>query len=404
MEFIIIILIFVGINWAWNLGTKTIGAAAKTVTSGGSFSANFSKNLQIKIDVLDKEHNFDQDVFGIYVKGNPAVITHDPAIVILKLYDKETSLPILSTFEDVSESNSRVFEHTIQIGDMGGKYWEDWARLSVLIPTGLIGPHKGKRELELKCFLWREFRKPVFVNGFIEAGRESNKGFINAFTHEFSLDLTNSGYMEAGKERLEVQKVSVKLAISIALADGSLDQSEGNAIKNWIRNVVDSSQEAQKTKIKTELNNSLEAGFNERRTDLANIKMLCESIKNIGDIADKYDLLELCLDVMAADGEADKHELKQISEISSFIGIDYEEVTRLKDQRLIKLNPASSSLSGLEEKLGINPDWDKNKLNKQILAQYGKWNGRLNSVAEGTERENAQMMMDLIAEARRKYS
>jgi hypothetical protein len=38
------------------------------------------------------------------------------------------------------------------------------------------------------------------------------------------------------------------------------------------------------------------------------------------------------------------------------------------------------------------------------LSQYGKWNGRLNSLSEGIERENAQKMLDLIAEARKKYS
>ena len=107
---------------------------------------------------------------------------------------------------------------------------------------------------------------------------------------------------------------------------------------------------------------------------------------------------------MAADGEADKEELKQIEQISNFIGIDYKEISEMKDQRLIKLDPASSSLSGLEEKLDINPEWDKERINKHILSLYGKWNGRLNALPEGNARDNAQQMLDLIAEARRKYS
>ena len=115
-------------------------------------------------------------------------------------------------------------------------------------------------------------------------------------------------------------------------------------------------------------------------------------------------MLELCLDVMAADGEADQEELKQIAEISDLIGIDYEEVTKLKDQRLIKLDPASSSMSGLEEKLGIDPDWDKEKINKHIISLFALWNGRISTLAEGNERDNAQKMLDLIAEARKKYS
>mgnify|MGYP001340390546 CR=1 FL=1 len=41
--------------------------------------------------------------------------------------------------------------------------------------------------------------------------------------------------MEIDKERLQVQEATVKLAISIALADGDLDQKEGNEIKKWIK-------------------------------------------------------------------------------------------------------------------------------------------------------------------------
>ena len=107
---------------------------------------------------------------------------------------------------------------------------------------------------------------------------------------------------------------------------------------------------------------------------------------------------------MAADGEADKEELKQIEKISKLIGIDYNEISKMKDQRLIKLDPSTASAEGLEEKLGIDPSWNKAKIKKHIISLYGKWNGRLNSLPEGVERENAQKMLDLIAEARKKYS
>ena len=76
----------------------------------------------------------------------------------------------------------------------------------------------------------------------------------------------------------------------------------------------------------------------------------------------------------------------------------------MKDQRLIKLDPSASSNLGLEEMLDINPEWEKEKIKKHILSLYGKWNGRINSLSEGTERENAQKMLELIAEARKKYS
>lgn len=384
-------------------GAKAVGAASKTVFEGGSFADNFSNKLQFKVERLPKEDDGSVDAFGIFLKGNPEVNTSSPVVLIFKLFDKETSLPILSTFEMSSEPDSRVFEHRVALGDMDGKYWPNWAQVSGLVPDTLIGPHKGTRNLELRCFIWYSDYQPVFVNGFLPEG-ESFTGALGAKNHEFSFNCSNPGYMETDNERLTIQKAGVKLAISIAMADGSIDQSEGNEIKKWIKGIVDSSIPSQAENIKEDLNQALEDGFKEIKNNSINLKKICGEITDIGSKVDKFDLIELCLDVMAADGEADKEELKQIEQISNLIGIDYKEISEMKDQRLIKLDPASSSLAGMEEKLDINPEWDKERINKHILSLYGKWNGRLNALPEGKARDNAQKMLDLIAEARRKYS
>jgi len=385
----------------FGVGAKAVGAGAKTLMEGGSFADHYSNKLQFKVEKLPKDEDSIYETFGVFSKGNPNITLDHPAMLIFKLFDKTTSLPIVSTFEMTSEESSRVFEHAVSIGNMQDKYWPDWARVSALIPESLIGPHKGNRTLQLQCFLWYEHLKPEFERGFLP---EDTTGGINVFTHEFNFNLINPGYLEVDDERLEVQVASIKLAISIAMADGTLDKSEGTEIKNWVKGIVDSAGESQRGKIKETLNNALEEAYNEVKSSPINIEQVCADIKDIGSAADKFDLIELCLDVMAADGEADKEELKQIEQISKLVGIDYDEISKMKDQRLIKLDPTSSSNSGLEEKLDIDPEWDHEKINKHILSLYGKWNGRLNSLSEGIERENAQKMLDLIAEARKKYS
>jgi uncharacterized tellurite resistance protein B-like protein len=379
------------------------GAGVKTVFEGGSFADNYSNKLQFKVEKLPKDKDSTFESFGVFSKGNPNIALDRPAMMIFKLIDKETSMPILSTFERMSEADSRVFEHAVSIGNMQDKYWPDWARVSALIPESLIGPHKGTRTIELSCFLWYAHLKPKFERGFLAEGI-SFDGAINVFKHEFKLKLNNAGYMEVDEERLRVQIASIKLAISIAMADGSLDQSEGREIKKWIKGIVDSTSESQKNEIKDALNIALEDAYKSIKNQPINIEQTCNDIKDIGSSADKFDLIELCLDVMAADGMADKEELKQIELISRLVGIDYDEISKMKDQRLIQLDPSSSSNAGLEEKLDINPKWTNEQINKHILAQYGKWNGRLNSLSEGIKRENAQKMLDLIAEARKKYS
>jgi len=407
MEFIFTIILLYGGYWLFfkvlGTGAQAIGAAARTVSSGGSFADNFSKNLQFKIEQLPTSESPDFKSFGVYVKGNPEISSPSPVVFIFKLIDKETSLPILSTFDAASEINSRVFEHTAELGNLNGKHFPDWAKLSWLLPECLIGPKRGTRQLELKCYIWEQSYKPSFKNGWLPEDSDT-KGGINIINHEFTFFLQNSGYMEIDEERLKVQVASVKLAISIALADGSLDESEGNEIKKWIKEIVESSLETKKEEIKLALNNSLEEGFKQAKEGLISIQDICNSINYIGSKADKYDLLELCLDVMAADGEADKEELKQISIISNLIGIDYDEVTKLKDQRLIKLDPSSASnVEDLEQQLGIDPNWDNKKIIKHLVREFSKWNGRITSLPED-QRHIAQEKLDLIAEAMKKYS
>ena len=407
MEFIFGMILVYGGYWLFfkvlGTGAQAIGAAARTVSSGGSFADNFSNNLQFKIEQLPTSESPDLNTFGVFVKGNPEVTSPSPVVFIFKLFDKETSSPILSTFDEASEINSRVFEHTAELGDLNGKHFPDWAKVSWLLPECLIGPNRGTRQLELKCFIWEKSYKPSYKNGWLPEGGDTTGG-INVINHEFTLFLPNSGYMEIDEERLKVQVASVKLAISIALADGSLDQSEGNEIKKWIKEIVESSLETEKEEIKLALNNSLDEGFKQVKEGLISIPDICNAIKAIGSKADKYDLLELCLDVMAADGEADKEELKQISMISNLIGIDYDEVTKLKDQRLIKLDPSSASnVEDLEQQLGIDPNWDNEKIKKHLVREFTKWNGRLATLPED-KRHIAQEKLDLIAQAMKKYS
>ena len=219
-------------------GAKAVGAGYKTITSGGSFSDNFSNKLQFKIEKLPKDSESSFEVFGVYSKGNPQIALSYPVTMIFKIIDKETNLPVLSTFDATTEKNSRVFEHEVDLGDMQDKYWPEWARVSAFIPETLIGPHKGTRNLELTCLIWYSHLKPMYEGGFLPKGL-STEGYIDIHKHEFTQELLNSGYMEVDNERLKIQIASIKLAVSIAMADGALDASEGNIIKNWVKKNID---------------------------------------------------------------------------------------------------------------------------------------------------------------------
>jgi len=131
---------------------------------------------------------------------------------------------------------------------------------------------------------------------------------------------------------------------------------------------------------------------------------LTSRLNEIGEKSQKYEAIELAFDVMAADGVVGQNEIKIIHKVAEALGLDYDEVEKLRDQKIIGLNVKLSNQANIEEIIGIEPGWSSDKIKKHLRTEYQKWNNRINALPEGEERNNAQHMLDVIAEARKKYA
>ena len=107
---------------------------------------------------------------------------------------------------------------------------------------------------------------------------------------------------------------------------------------------------------------------------------------------------------MAADGVADETEITIIKQIALALNLDMDEVAKMRDQKIIGLNSSVGSHASIETMLGIEPDWSEDQIMKHLRVEFQKWNNRLNTLDEGDERDNAQIMLNRIAEARKKYA
>ena len=83
--------------------------------------------------------------------------------------------------------------------------------------------------------------------------------------------------------------------------------------------------------------------------------------------------------------------------------VTVDEIEKMRDQKIVGLETNIGSQASIEDMLGIEADWDAGKIKKHLLSEFQKWNNRLNALSEGDERDNAQQMLDLIAEARKKH-
>ena len=95
--------------------------------------------------------------------------------------------------------------------------------------------------------------------------------------------------------------------------------------------------------------------------------------------------------------------LSVIRKIGESLDIDVSELNKMKDKSLMSLSNQATENSSIEEILGIEKSWDKSKIKQHLTAEFQKWNNRINALEEGDDRNNAQLMLNKIADARKKY-
>ena len=398
MEFILILLAWWFGWWIFTsvlgFGAKGARAAYKTVTKGGTFAENFSNAFMIKIEKKEQNKNV------IFMKGQPSIQYARELGLYIKIYDAEEQAPVISTFEGTSEFESRVYEQRLRVGKLeSGQYWPNWVELCDFTDQEIIGPVKGQRKLLVRAFLWDVNQPANFKHGF----PEDSAGTVDFAEIEIPYNFINVGYTELDPNRLKVQGLSVQLAIGLAMSDGSLDRSEGNVIKKWMKESVQSAPKSDRTKVKNSLNKALETGSKKAKERKTNINYICKQLDKKAGVAEKYDVLELCLDVMSADGKADQEELAFIEKISKNIGIDYKEITKLKERRLLDLELPEAATADVDKALDIDPSWSQDEKKKHIMKLYRKYNSRINSAKGQSQKKSAQSMLDLCAEAMKKY-
>lgn len=408
-----IILLVIGwaiFQWLLSAGSRTVGAAAKAVVGKGSFSENmeiaFKGMMPLEIRLNDKHLGNDgSGPLAKEIEGKGLFPLSQPTRVgfITSVFDKTSGEfePVLSAIEAFQEPNSTVYQHRIEAGkvtpDQG---FVRWARLGVILPELLQPPYGGRRDMVAILRMVDLDNPPAITHGFHEP---NHNGILWQQSLEFSYTFNEKGYKEAAEHRDEARAIALKIGMAVAMADGLLKHSEGETLKEWIVRAIEPfSDEKQKT-LKTLYNDAMKEAYAAAKSADLSLSALTQRLNEIGEKTTKYETVELCFDVMAADGVADAEEMKTIRKVAEALELDLGEIERIRDQKIIGLDTTATNHAGIEDILGIEPGWDKDHIRKYLRTEFQKWNNRLNTLSEGEERNNAQRMLDIIAEARKKY-
>ena len=410
MELVFGLIGFVLLFWLLGAGFRTVGAAAKTAFGKGTFSENMELEFKgmgpLEIRFSDKRVGETGSKFlakEIEAKGVFPVNRTVQVGFITSVFDKTSGTlePVISAIEGFQEPDNVVYQHSVEVGSLSlGQGLPYWVRLGVVLPGILQPPVGGERRLIAVLRMVDMDNLPVINHGFAQ---QDQSGLLWTSALEFDYIFDEKGYQETVENRDESMALALKVAMAVAMADGSLNELEGQILKTWVIRAIEPFNEQKREYLKGLYNDAMRDAYHAARDGSLSLSELTHRLNDIGEKRTKYEAIELCFDVMAADRVADPEEMKTIRQVAESLDLDLEEIERIRDQKIVNLDTSVSAQASVEDLLGIEGDWTRERIRKHLGIEFQKWNNRLNTLAEGTERDNAQRMLDLIAEARRKH-
>ena len=384
---------------------RAVIAGGKSVMTGDSFSESMRGMSDFKIRLKDTSiDSIDGEIKEVQMKGLIPVSrpTNIGFVVLLRdVTVADNPFPIISLHDTFQAEESVAFCHSGEIGRIDSDQgFTDWIKVSCIIPQLIQTPYSGRRVIEVRVILFNQDNKPNIKSGILQ----SQSGLVCADIITFSTNITEAGYKEEKENKKEAQLLSIQVAMGLAFSDGSFDSAESKVIKEWAKRNINSYPESDAAELKTSFNNAFTESYKKGKNGLIDLSAVTARLSKIGDKKSKYDALELCHAVMGADSEIAENEMQFIDKIAKDLDISSEALNSMRDGMIADLGGSISDNTSVEAMLGIDPSWDKDKIKTHLRKEFQKWNNRLNTLPAGKERDNAQTMLDSIAEVRKKYT
>ena len=398
MDFgVIWIIIVIGI-FLFNLFSGSEDSSYEESLSENAFTVNVKKGLPPANSGLKIE------CYNVEMAGMISHPTDDQVKIILIIQDitdnsdeNDAGAPILSAHEAFAEQGSRVLS-VQRLYDSGPThYFRDWV-LFVPVPVDfIIPPHKGKRKLK-------------FLLCVADSNTETYRGGIDdttklkhLSTKIINFNFKEPGYMDELVNKDKVEDLTIKLGMSMAAADGHLDQKELNVIKSWVKNLTNLLEEDKVEERKKHFSKFVKSAYTAAKDKKISLSNLVKEFNDIASKSQKYTAMQLLLDISGADGTLSKEEDVFINKIAKTTGINLATFKEMKNKVIANVDKIEMSEKPSEEGFGITKDMDEKEKCRELRKQFTKWNNQTTH-KDLKRRKRAKEMVKAIAELRKKYN
>ena len=277
-----------------------------------------------------------------------------------------------------------------------GESFVDWVPAGLVFPEILETPYGGKRKLMVMLRLVDSSHPPEILLGYGENG-------IARRDLPLEIQVEGAGYKGAHENRKETRVLGLQMAMAVAMADGTLDDTEGEVMNQWVKRILSVYEGSEAEEMKSRLNSAMRNAYEQANRRNLSRSFLTEQLNKLNDTAGSIEAIELCYDVMTADGKLDPAETELIGQISRALNIEDDDLEKIRSLKLAGVKGDMIHGAGLEEILGIDPTWSTERACAHLVKEFQRWNSRSSTLPSGPGQDNAHRMLNMIAEARKKY-
>jgi hypothetical protein len=127
---------------------------------------------------------------------------------------------------------------------------------------------------------------------------------------------------------------------------------------------------------------------------------ICQEIVDLAPVAQRYDILDLCLYVARADGFVAVEESAILKDLAAWLEVDTEKF-RLMMEKVLPIH--MHEVKDVQAMLGLTSDMSRDKARRHLNKEYSRWNARVTNSDPGIQNQ-ADQMLKLIMETRGQYT
>ena len=336
-----------------SVGRRTFGAVGKAAAGKGTLVENMKLAfkgmgpLEARIVDTTLDDVVRAPVKAIEVKGLFPVDSVRRVAFITSIFDNSGGemAPVLSSIDMYQEPDSSVYQHSVKIGQevSPGQGFGHWTQAGRVIPNILQPPVGGARRLSAILRLIDMNNMPVIRRG---SHNPDDAGILWQAVLQFAFTFVERGYQETAEHRDRARELSVRIGMAVAMADGTLHDSENETLNEWILKSVAPYVGEKRDELSVLYTGAMAEAHESARKGTLQLDGLTRELNEIAEQATKYETVELCFKVLAADGVVHPQELNVINKVADALDLDFDQIEKMRHQAIFNLVAEIDSQAG----------------------------------------------------------